>query len=313
MSSESISPKVYYQLDDSVPQKLPFYQCALELFGENGMCIDSRIEDVGHSYTNDNLILSRKPQGLILYHPLNCPLVHYKDGQLQDSCDRRNDDVRVGSAVLVRSCDGMTLITRRSKKLRTFPGIWVPAGGHVEPGETLEDAAVRELGEEVGITLTLDEFKIKSLCLFESCFPPFLEWGAPKRHHLVVYHVMYCSLPWEQLQNKIQINEDEVDACAWIPDEMLAMIVARQQQPKQKQQQPQQQQILGKITAIQLTTIEGGVSSSHQVVDPSVFTANVTSQSDHDVERLSTGTAVALTSLSQQLQVQQQQPQLNKL
>jgi ADP-ribose pyrophosphatase YjhB (NUDIX family) len=34
-------------------------------------------------------------------------------------------------------------------------GIWLPPGGHVEPGELPDDAAVREVREEAGVEVTL--------------------------------------------------------------------------------------------------------------------------------------------------------------
>lgn len=45
--------------------------------------------------------------------------------------------VDVGAAVFVESADNHILLIRRAKHLRTFPNIWVPAGGHVEQGETV--------------------------------------------------------------------------------------------------------------------------------------------------------------------------------
>ena len=39
--------------------------------------------------------------------------------------------VAVGVCVLVESSDGRVLMTRRASHMRTFPGVWVPPGGHV--------------------------------------------------------------------------------------------------------------------------------------------------------------------------------------
>lgn len=37
--------------------------------------------------------------------------------------------------------------------MRTFPGVWVPPGGHIEPDETLLEGGLRELSEETGLKL----------------------------------------------------------------------------------------------------------------------------------------------------------------
>lgn len=56
------------------------------------------------------------------------------------------------NAVLVR--DGAVLLARRALHRAAYPGLWSFPGGHVEPGETLEAALVREVGEEIGVAPT---------------------------------------------------------------------------------------------------------------------------------------------------------------
>jgi isopentenyl-diphosphate delta-isomerase type 1 len=55
--------------------------------------------------------------------------------------------------VLVFNGKGQLLLQKRSMDKDVAPGRWdTSVGGHVDPGETLEDAAKRELLEELGVT-----------------------------------------------------------------------------------------------------------------------------------------------------------------
>ncbi len=48
---------------------------------------------------------------------------------------------------------GGILLCRRSPASRAYPGAWDLPGGHIEEGESATDALVRELREELGVTI----------------------------------------------------------------------------------------------------------------------------------------------------------------
>jgi 8-oxo-dGTP diphosphatase len=58
---------------------------------------------------------------------------------------------QVVAAMLVG--DDAVLLCRRSRDRQWYPDVWDLPGGHIEPDETAPKALVRELREELGITL----------------------------------------------------------------------------------------------------------------------------------------------------------------
>jgi mutator protein MutT len=56
--------------------------------------------------------------------------------------------VRYAGAIVLK--DGALLLGRRAPH-RSYPGRWDIIGGHVEQGETVEQALTRQLTEEIGI------------------------------------------------------------------------------------------------------------------------------------------------------------------
>jgi 8-oxo-dGTP pyrophosphatase MutT (NUDIX family) len=53
-------------------------------------------------------------------------------------------------AIFVR--DGRILLGKRAPHRTSCPNCWDVIGGHVEPGETVEQALIREAEEEIGLT-----------------------------------------------------------------------------------------------------------------------------------------------------------------
>ena len=122
----------------------------------------------------------------LLTHPSFCPISCLtpaaRDLLPAETCQRGVD---VGVVAILQSSDSQVLLTRRAAHMRTFPGIWVPPGGHIEFGENLLQAGLRELQEETGLDVGGLMESSEVLCLWESVYPYILSMGQPKRHHIV--------------------------------------------------------------------------------------------------------------------------------
>jgi 8-oxo-dGTP pyrophosphatase MutT (NUDIX family) len=60
---------------------------------------------------------------------------------------------RTVGALLIHS-DGKVLLGLRAPSKKAWPHYWDTIGGHVEEGESLDGALIREVQEEVGVTPT---------------------------------------------------------------------------------------------------------------------------------------------------------------
>lgn len=79
--------------------------------------------------------------------------------------------------------EGALVLTKRSSKLRTHRSQWALPGGRLDPGETPVDAVLRELSEEVNVSLlrdqvlgTLDDYPTRSGYLIT----PVVVWCGPE-------------------------------------------------------------------------------------------------------------------------------------
>ena len=109
------------------------------------------------------------------------------------------------------SREAALILTRRSSGLRSHSGQWALPGGRVDVGESAEQAALRELGEEVGLDLEasavlgrLDDFVTRSGFVIT----PVVVWAGPARslvanaeevasiHRIPVDEFMRPDAPW---------------------------------------------------------------------------------------------------------------------
>jgi len=219
---------------------------------------------------------------VLLSHPPFCPTLNLTPGIASSiPSEIINRGVDVGVVTILETSDTHVLLTRRAKHMRTFPGIWVPPGGHIEEGETLTEAGLRELQEETGLNVT-DEMTLSSniLCLWESVFPYILSMGQPKRHHIVVYLHVKVDFSSQDLQKRIVLDRNEVDAAMWL-NPVLARLVADDKVPDSC---PAQIQVL-ELDA-------SGEQRTKSIL--SAFMTNTAPTSGNDIERVSTGTRYAL-------------------
>ncbi|XP_053823227.1 nucleoside diphosphate-linked moiety X motif 17 isoform X2 [Vidua chalybeata] len=195
--------------------------------------------------------------------------------------------VAAAVAVLLEAACGHVLLTRRATTLRHFPNVWVPPGGHLEPGEELVAAGLRELAEETGLHLEPGTFSWNLLGLWESLFPPSLSWGPPRCHHIVAYLGLRSAEPRQQLQARLCLSPCEVSAVAWLEPPVLEAIAATEDGAEGSRSSP------GELPAtVGITELSAHGFRSSQI--PTGILLRRAPAHGPDVERVSTGTKFAL-------------------
>ncbi len=137
------------------------------------------------------------------------PVEDWVAGRMPDSnLDGRMIDVSGGAAFL---------LCRRTSRLTSHPAQWALPGGRLDPGESVVDAALRELDEEVGVRLAestvlgmLDDYPTRSGYVIT----PVVVWGGgrldlqPSPDEVVaVYRVGLHQLQREDSPRFVEIPE----------------------------------------------------------------------------------------------------------
>jgi len=131
---------------------------------------------------------------------------------------KRVDEVSAGGLVIDTTGTMGLLIGRYDHKDASGKRVlWSLPKGHIEEGETPEQAAIREVAEETGITSSIT----KSLGVIDFWF-----MAGGKRIHKTVHHFMFT-----EVSGTLLAQESEVDEVSWFP---LSEIVERLAYPDEK-------------------------------------------------------------------------------
>ena len=131
---------------------------------------------------------------------------------------KRVDEVSAGGLVIDATGTMGLLIGRYDHKDASGKRVlWSLPKGHIEEGETPEQAAIREVAEETGITSSIT----KSLGVIDFWF-----MAGGKRIHKTVHHFMFT-----EVGGVLLAQESEVDEVSWF---RLSEIVERLAYPDEK-------------------------------------------------------------------------------
>lgn len=99
------------------------------------------------------------------------------------------------------------ILMQRRKASRAFGGLWEFPGGKVEPGESPESALLREIAEELGITLDVQALQPLTFAS-DPALPP-----APRQPHVIL---LYTCRRWRGEPSCL-----DAESIAWFAQEEI--------------------------------------------------------------------------------------------
>ena len=134
-------------------------------------------------------------------------------GQIMDKEEAHDKNLlhnEVG--IFIINDEGKVLLQKRSANKRFSPNKWGLCAGHVEANESLENAALREIKEEVGLDITSKElipYGEREITISDS------------NSHITYFYYIRCN----KKENEFAIQTEELSEVKWFNiDEIITMI-----------------------------------------------------------------------------------------
>ena len=137
-------------------------------------------------------------------------------GQIMDKEEAHDKNLLHNEvAVFIINDKKQVLLQKRSANKRFNPNKWALCAGHVDAGESLESAALREVKEEVGINITINDLK------------PFAEREFTIRNsnsHITYFYYIKSNLN----EKDFIIQKEELSEVKWFDiDDVIDMIKSK--------------------------------------------------------------------------------------
>lgn len=108
--------------------------------------------------------------------------------------------IKAGSEIYI-TCGEKVLMFQRGKDSPMFPGAWIGPGGHVDHDEDFLKAAIREVFEETGVTVSAENVRLKALVIHRR----------PQRNETWILTVFLTDISEEQI-----INNSHEGTAQWL-------------------------------------------------------------------------------------------------
>jgi 8-oxo-dGTP diphosphatase len=118
------------------------------------------------------------------------------------------------TGVFVKKSDNTYLLVKKADNVGPYNGTYTPSGGHLNPGERIDDAALRELYEETGVRVT----NLKRV-YFDDAITE--DWAGDMRHFIgLLYTADFVSGDLQPTAG----NDDVFDDVNWFSVQQMSQL-----------------------------------------------------------------------------------------